>query len=1220
MTFRKFAAAAAVVGFAFVSFGYDSTSYAGRDYLIAQWDGIDNSLDADSNPVHDENATAWKDLTGAGHDIAGLTDYGSFQPDMYKKTASSVNKPSQKFGLTALTFEVVIDVSSYTSGWIVPLSTKDTLFITLQKKNGKLQMFYGSNRSNPYSGLEVDWPEGDRILLSCSTDKVIFLNGEKVESNYGNYWGTNDDNCFGGSSSAHTSGNTKDYGVCAIRMYDAILSDADRAFNATVDRARFIDKTNSDVLLVKGDPIDVGTAVPAYGLAKGYSAGQTVDCSVDKVWTNAEGTVAAICTGYAMTANGEPYAGGTFGPEDDSAFSYVHPDSPDGAQLTWTFEMEYLATVDLAEAAGCTVAPSSVWAKPGETVTLTATCAAGRAVTCWRGVDGTASGDTFTFRMPNAPVTVKPVSGGVYYVATNGDDGAAGDADHPFATIGHALQAVQEDGSGSVYVGPGEYPVEDQLVIDSPNPIRLESLEGAGKTFVVRTKNPPQTNPYTLSISAASTGAFVGGFTFTQKGTADYGHVVFVGAGEVSHCAVVDTHFDCWCAKVLAGGRITDTDFIGNVQMTRYNDPFMTVSGGTLERCRFLRNLTDYNRYGEMVRLTEGGLLRNTLVACNTNKADNVAGVTVIDAASRVENCSIVGNVSLGSNAPVGITGGRNNNAGLTYNEVKGTVVNTIIFGNRNATGVYDAYTGTYDHCASAQELSGKSNQRLAAIDFDADWRVQSGPTVDAGKELDWMATGLDLEGKDRVINGVPDLGCYEFLPTGELRASVQVDRTDTVGTGDFLLTASVSGLASDLQNLAYAWTVACDGQTVATGDKDKLALENLGVGAYTVALTVTSGTGKTATWDEGKDLVVVHPQTVFVAVDSTPKFPYASPATAASDLDMALERIQDGMTVLIGPGTYADKPTPQVGKAVTIRSTEGRDRTFFTHSELDLTLLKLANPLASFSGVTFTQTVLGAYCGRAIVLESGVLFDCVVRDCATMNSAIANVSGGAVVSNCVFTCNRTTRNVSHVYLKDGLIDNCEFTRTSGSDERYGAALTLEGASTVRDSLFAFNTNTLCAAAIRVMGGTIENCTIVSNVVTERSTVAAGLGRGSAGDDLTAATTTIRNSIICGNFGPGGETNITSRPKVEVSYTLSHPIYPTGAGNLGGDPKFRNARNFRLKSSSPAVDRGLYQGWMDGAVDLDGKPRIYINPTTGEGTVDLGCYESKPVGMLLLVR
>ena len=69
-------------------------------------------------------------------------------------------------------------------------------------------------------------------------------------------------------------------------------------------------------------------------------------------------------------------------------------------------------------------------------------------------------------------------------------------------------------------------------------------------------------------------------------------------------------------------------------------------------------------------------------------------------------------------------------------------------------------------------------------------------------------------------------------------------------------------------------------------------------------------------------------------------------------------------------------------------------------------------------------------------------------------------------------------------------------------------------------------------------------------------------------------------------------------------------------GNLVGDPKFRNPTrgNYRIRSGSPAQNKGTNQTWMDGATDLQGDLRIMNK------AVDIGCYEVPVTGMTLLIR
>jgi hypothetical protein len=74
-----------------------------------------------------------------------------------------------------------------------------------------------------------------------------------------------------------------------------------------------------------------------------------------------------------------------------------------------------------------------------------------------------------------------------------------------------------------------------------------------------------------------------------------------------------------------------------------------------------------------------------------------------------------------------------------------------------------------------------------------------------------------------------------------------------------------------------------------------------------------------------------------------------------------------------------------------------------------------------------------------------------------------------------------------------------------------------------------------------------------------------------------------------------------------------------GEANLSGDPQFVDPdgpdddpntyedNDYRLLLSSPCIDAGTNEDWMNAAVDLDGKPRILLGTTSL--TVDMGAYE-----------
>ena len=102
-----------------------------------------------------------------------------------------------------------------------------------------------------------------------------------------------------------------------------------------------------------------------------------------------------------------------------------------------------------------------------------------------------------------------------------------------------------------------------------------------------------------------------------------------------------------------------------------------------------------------------------------------------------------------------------------------GSVINTLVYGCTNQLGgIVSCKTGpTYSHVAHDAPLDGENN--ILLIDGSLKFRkpakdnytVVSGPTINAGEPLSWHAGAKDLLGRDRVIGGAPDIGCYEFDP-----------------------------------------------------------------------------------------------------------------------------------------------------------------------------------------------------------------------------------------------------------------------------------------------------------------------------------------------------------------------------------------------------------------------------------------------------------------------
>lgn len=1004
--------------------------------------------------------------------------------------------------------------------------------------------------------------------------------------------------CVAGGSGDEES--LKGNGVSTVELEKLERVDINgRRFKSVGPSVGCIEFAAGNKLDVTGIPIECGEPTPPYGTLNGCIPGQVIHCVAPAAWTNDEETAVATCGGWTLLLDGLVADDG-----DENTYDLTYPTEDVSVELQWRWNEEFRVTVEPTAIPGCSVSPMELWARPGQSVTLTADVDELHGVSHWEGVDGEQKGLAFTFVMPHEPVTVKPVFSASWFVAVDGSDEASGeDSEHPLATIAAAVAKIAElQCAATIVVGPGEYDMQSGFSLDTGSPLRLISEAGAERTVFVRTKVVGNQTSLTLNHLKST----IEGFTFTQR--APNGEkVMAIEKGTVSHCIFSNLTYTAGIS-VHEGGVLRDTLVCENHQSG--NDATIGIYGGLVERCRIVRNMGDHYNYGESVGFYGGGgVVRNCLIADNTNRSDHAAGVYFY-ADGLVENSTIANNVTLGQSAVAGVHTASKN----------ATLRNSIVYGNRNASGLCEMNERICEACACTATMPGEGNLTVSSVDFAdpaaGDYRVLSGPTIDSAEELDWMRTATDLAGESRIIGDKPDMGCYEYRPAG-LRVSVTASSTRALGTGDFTLTATASG--AYLDGLVYGWTVSCGGETVATGDGNVLRLTDLGVGNYDVALTVRNGVGDKFVYEDGHGMLTVCPLTVYVAKDSHPAPPYASWETAAPDLSTALETQMDGMTFLVGPGVYTNRSSSVIGSAVTVTGVAGSEKTVLVRAAKGHQILQIGSKGARVSGLTLTQGErVEEQGGIALTMTSGTFADSAVIGCwTTTEDSIAVVkTADSLVTNTVFSGNYAKGRLSILTLSNGAkLVGCRVVGNETSDKTYGAAIFMENTPLVRNCLVACNTNhSGNAAGITYRSGVIENSTIVSN-----HTLLNDYGGAAGIDHENGYPLTIRNCIVRWNFTPNGETNIGSKvtndkKPISVDHTLTEPVWSVGEGNIGGDPKFANHRNYRLLLSSPGVNCGQNADWMTGTVDLIGNPRI------NEDVVDMGCTESVPSGLRLLVR
>ena len=273
---------------------------------------------------------------------------------------------------------------------------------------------------------------------------------------------------------------------------------------------------------------------------------------------------------------------------------------------------------------------------------------------------------------------------------------------------------------------------------------------------------------------------------------------------------------------------------------------------------------------------------------------------------------------------------------------------------------------------------------------------------------------------------------------------------------------------------------------------------------------------------------------------------PYTNWDTAATSLPFIVNYAPAGSTVLVAAATYPLSATLMLGKALHLKSASGPAATILDGGGAVRVLL-LTNEHAIAEGFTLQRGNSGASSGGGVRIEpAGVLVNCIIRSNATQKSG-----GGAAL------------------LGGGELRNCLVYGNTANLERGGG-------------VYTYTTGT---------APVIDSCTFAAN--------SAGEGGGA----YLYEPAVLRNSIVWGNSASSGSNLVTAGSGQTVTHTLAGPT-PSGTANLGADPVFAGAGDYRLAPSSPALNAGATQSWMAAGRDLDNQPRVIY------GTNDLGAYET----------
>jgi hypothetical protein len=335
---------------------------------------------------------------------------------------------------------------------------------------------------------------------------------------------------------------------------------------------------------------------------------------------------------------------------------------------------------------------------------------------------------------------------------------------------------------------------------------------------------------------------------------------------------------------------------------------------------------------------------------------------------------------------------------------------------------------------------------------------------------------------------------------------------------------------------------------------------------------------------------------------NSSPVLPYTNWATAATNIQDAIDAASPGDQILVTNGVYQTggraigsfDVTNRVAltKAVAITSVNGPAVTVIQGSQASGTnavrCAYLTNG-AALVGFTLTNGAsgVGNYMnGGGVSCASA---SAVVSNCLLIGNYAVGTGGGAsrgTLVGCVLTRNQTDGGggaAAHATLI-----NCTITNNTA----YWAAGTL--GCTATNCLISRN------SATNYGGGsafsTLVNCTVAAN------SLQPGYGGGGGG----SYHDTLFNCIVYGNTAPNGSNYYSSA----MSHCCSAPL--PGGGNIASTPLFVSEAggNLRLQTNSPCINAGN-NSYVTGDTDLDGNARII------GGTVDIGAYECQSPALLV---
>lgn len=673
--------------------------------------------------------------------------------------------------------------------------------------------------------------------------------------------------------------------------------------------------------------------------------------------------------------------------------------------------------------------------------------------------------------------------------------------------------------------------------------IIVQSVNGPDATIIEGNWNPIVTNgPAAVRCAWLTNGATLSGFTIrggaTRYSSGNAGPDHFGGGvwGSSTNANVFNCRILTNSSARDGGGayrvNLVECSLVGNrAGLERDVGGGINAGQGGGAAASNLRNCIVWGNYADRDR--GGGVSGCNLVNCalleNSTYYDGGAAYS-----SKLWNCTITRNTSSGYSSGYGAA------------VHSSTLTNCVIWDNFSRTTYSNTNyaSSTLAYCLSFPLAAGVGN---IAIDpqllSDGIHVTESSPCRAAGINL---TAGADIDGQTWA--NPPSIGCDEWqpVPVTIFPPSYQVG----IPSRRLSFDVAIAG-----QSLAYHW-FRNGGLLEDDVHQTNCQTANLKVlkfgpehaGDYFVVASNSFGMVTSQV-----SQVVIH---CADAAGSNPISPYTTWATAATNIQAAIDAANDGDIVLVTNGVYATGGKIMSGDLL---NRVAVDKPIYVMS-------MNGYKSAVIQGVWDVATN-GPAAVRCVWMTNGaVLAGFTIRDGATRSSGSTitlqsgggvwspDMSSGGTVRNCLFTHNAAAYQGGGAY--SALLQNCILTTNN-----VGAGGGVNGGGGAANS-------------------ELRNCTVDSNFC-------AGFGQGGG-----TYNGVVRNSIIRNNYDRifNSENNYYQSVPPVFSYSCTSPL-PSGTGNINAWPAFLD-RDYHLPAISPC--RGTGSSLYASGEDMDGE--AWANP------------------------